>query len=156
MSSLENPLSTAIRPAHRGDTARIWELIQELAEYEKLTHTLAGSAELLGRHVFDEYRAVVFVAECEGEIVGYSLSFPIYSTFRTRPALWLEDLYVTPKARGRGFGKALLAHLIAYCRECEVSRLDWSVLDWNTPAIEFYRAMGADLLPDWRICRMSF
>lgn len=150
------PVLNRIRPAERRDMSRIWALIQELADYERLSDTVTGNAALLERHVFDEGRAVVFVYELENVLVGYSLSFPIYSTFRTRPALWLEDLYVTPSARGNGIGKALLSHLFEYCRECGLARLDWSVLNWNEPAIGFYQSMGAEVMPDWRICRVSF
>jgi len=145
-----------IRPAERTDIPRIWALIQELADYERLTHAVTGNAVLLERHIFDETRCLVFVIEADGEVVGYLLSFPIYSTFRTLPALWLEDLYVTPAMRGKGYGKALLMHLFQYCRDNGLGRLDWSVLDWNEPSIKFYQAMGADVMPDWRICRVSF
>jgi GNAT superfamily N-acetyltransferase len=127
-----------------------------LAEYERLTHAVTGDAETLAKHVFDEERAIVFVYELGGEIIGYTLSFPLYSTFRTCPGLWLEDLYVTPSFRGKGYGKALLTHLIEHCRENGLGRLDWSVLSWNEPAVGFYQAMGAEVMPDWRICRLSF
>jgi len=145
-----------IRPAERKDTPRIWSLICELAEYERLSHAVTGSLEALERHIFDDRYCSVFVYVEAGEVIGYTLSFPIYSTFRTLPAIWLEDLYVTPGHRGRGFGKALLTNLIEYCRANNYSRLDWSVLSWNEPSIEFYRSMGAEVMPDWRICRISF
>jgi GNAT superfamily N-acetyltransferase len=145
-----------IRPAERKDIPRIWELIQELAEYERLTHAVTGNVDQLERHVFDDAMAIVFVFEVNDEIVGYTLSFPIYSTFRTLPGLWLEDLYVTPSHRCKGFGKALLTHLIAYCQVKGLGRLDWSVLSWNEPSIGFYQSMGAEVMPDWRICRISF
>ncbi len=88
-------------------------------------------------------------------MVGYALSFPTYSTFRTQPGLWLEDIYVTPAERGRGLGKAMLLHLIEEGRRAGLGRIEWSVLDWNQPAIDFYASLGADVLPDWRICRVS-
>lgn len=145
-----------IREAERRDVARIWALIQELADYERLTHAVTGNAELLEKHIFDDRHAIVFVFEVEGEVAGYTLSFPIYSTFRTLPGLWLEDLYVTPSARGKGYGKALLTHLIEYCKANKLGRLDWSVLSWNEPSIGFYQSMDAEVMPDWRICRLSF
>lgn len=145
-----------IRAAERKDVPRVWALIQELADYERLAHAVTGNASDLERHIFDERLCLVFVLEKDEEVIGYTLSFPIYSTFRTAPGLWLEDLYVTPSERGKGFGKALLLHLLRYCRENGLARLDWSVLDWNEPSIEFYKAMGADVMPDWRICRVSF
>jgi len=145
-----------IRQAERADVPRIWALIQELADYERLSHAVTGNVELLERHIFDDGHCLVFVFELDGEVVGYSLSFPLYSTFRTQPGLWLEDLYVTPSLRGKGYGKALLEHLMEYCREKGLGRLDWSVLSWNEPSIGFYQAMGAEVMPDWRICRVSF
>ncbi|MDR3689654.1 MAG: GNAT family N-acetyltransferase [Fimbriimonas sp.] len=145
-----------IRPAERKDVLRIWSLIGELADYERLAEFVTGNAEALERHIFDDRYCTVFVCEVEGEVVGYTLSFPIYSTFRTLPCVWLEDIYVTPSFRGRGFGKALLTNLIEYCRAHGFGRLDWSVLSWNEPSIQFYQSMGAEVMPDWRICRIAF
>ena len=145
-----------IRPAERKDTTRIWELIQELADYEKLSHAVTGSADVLEKHLFDEKICRVFVFELDGVVIGYTLSFPTYSTFRTLPGMWLEDLYVTPEHRGKGFGKAMLNNLIDHCQNNHLGRLEWSVLDWNEPSIQFYKSMGADVMPDWRICRISF
>ena len=145
-----------IRSAVRADVSRIWELINELAEYERLTHAVTGNANSLEAHIFDDKFCSVNVLEVDGAILGYTLCVPIYSTFRTQPGLWLEDLYVTPTARKKGYGKALLANLIDFCKTNNLGRLEWSVLDWNESAIGFYRAMGADVMPDWRICRISF
>ncbi len=145
-----------IRPAERKDISRIWDLINELAEYEKLSHAVTGGCEALEKHVFDDRLCTVFVIEDEGTVVGYTLSFPTYSTFRTLPGVWLEDLYVTPTHRGKGLGKALLHNLVEYCRIQGLGRLEWSVLDWNEPAVQFYIAQGADVMPDWRTCRISF
>ncbi len=145
-----------IRQAERSDIPRIWDLINELADYERLSHAVTGNVELLEKHVIDEKRCIVFVYEVDGVVLGYTLSFPIYSTFRTGPGIWLEDLYVTPDARGKGYGKALLTYLMDHCKENGYCRLDWSVLSWNEPSIGFYQAMGAEVMPDWRICRMSF
>jgi len=146
-----------VRPATRADIPRVWELVVELADYERLLDAVTGDAALLERHAIDEERIEVFVAENpEGLVVGYTISFPSYSTFRTQPGLWLEDLYVTPSYRGHGYGKALLTNLIEFCREQGFGRLEWSVLDWNEPSILFYQAMGATVMPDWRICRVSY
>lgn len=140
--------------ANREDIACVWALVLELAEYERLSHTVIGTAELLERHTFDDNLIEVFVAESDGEIVGYSISFRSFSTFRAQPGIWLEDLYVTPEERGKGHGKALLQNLIDLCRTRGYGRLEWSVLDWNEPSIRFYEAMGAQILDDWKICRM--
>ncbi len=142
-----------IRPANREDVPRIWELVNELADYEHLP--TSGDADSLARHAFDENIVTTFVAEEAGRIIGYSISFPTYSTFRCLPGMWLEDIYVTPGCRGKGYGKALLMNLVEVCRNRGCARLEWSVLDWNEPSIRFYEAMGADVLPDWRICRVS-
>jgi GNAT superfamily N-acetyltransferase len=145
-----------IRPAAPVDAGEIFRLIGALAEYEKLEHLLAGSAEALHEHLFGwRPYAEVIVAERDAGLVGYALFFHWYSTFLTAPGLYLEDLFVDPAHRRRGIGGALLAHVarIAVDRQC--ARLQWTVLDWNEPAIAFYRARGAEVLPDWRVCRVS-
>jgi len=145
-----------IRPATREDIPQVWELVKELAEYERLGHTVTGSAADLERYAFDEKILEVFVAEKTGQVVGYSISFASFSTFRAQPGIWLEDLYVTPSQRGNGYGKALIQNLMRTCETRGYGRLEWSVLDWNESAIRFYEAMGGTILPDWRICRVSF
>lgn len=145
-----------IRPAIRDDLPRVWELVNELADYEHLSHTVSGSAADLERYAFDEKVIDVFVAEKSGQVVGYSISFASFSTFRAQAGIWLEDLYVTPSERGNGYGKALIQNLMRTCETRGFGRLEWSVLDWNESAIRFYEAMGATVLPDWRICRVSF
>lgn len=149
-------MAYAIRPAERQDVARIWELINELAEYERLQSAVIGRADLLESHIFDQKLCQVTVLEEDGAVVGYTLCVPTYSTFRTQPGLWLEDLYITPSCRAKGYGKALLTSLTEQCRREGLGRLEWAVLDWNEPAIQFYKRMGADVMPDWRICRISF
>ena len=145
-----------IRDATESDVPRIWELVLELAEYERLTHTVTGSDQQFSEALFgDAPICRCWVTEADGRIVGYALTFSTYSTFRTRRGVWLEDLYVTPSHRGCGLGKALLAHVISWAREQGAARIEWSVLDWNAPAIEFYRRMEAELLEDWRFCRIS-
>jgi GNAT superfamily N-acetyltransferase len=147
--------ANAVRAATRADVPRIWELVRELAEYERLSHTVVGDAHQLERHAFDERLVDMYVAEEEGLVVGYTISFRTFSTFRTQPGIWLEDLYVTPSCRGKGHGKALLLNLMRIRQEEGYGRLEWSVLDWNEPSIRFYEAMGATLLPDWKICRVD-
>jgi GNAT superfamily N-acetyltransferase len=135
----------------------LFELIQELAHFEHLASQVTGSANELARDLFGERRAAeALVAERDGRVLGFALFFTTYSTFLTRPGLYLEDLYVRESERGRGIGKALLERLIELARERGAGRLEWSVLDWNANAITFYEKMGATVLPDWRICRVTF
>lgn len=147
-----------IRPAEPDDVPAIVDLIRKLAEYEKLLDEMEASTESLREHLFGERpwcSALVAEDEAEPRIVGYALFYPCYSSFKSCPALFLEDLYVTPAARGRGHGKALLQGVAAVARERGAARMDWNVLDWNQPAIDFYRALGAKLLGDWRVCRID-
>lgn len=142
-----------IRPALREDLPRIWELILELADYEKLLHKVDGSLEQLERDFEQAFQSTVAV---EGdEIIGYTLWFTNYSTFRTKPGIYLEDLYVSPSHRGKGIGKALLHDLFQRAEAKNYGRVEWSVLDWNQTAINFYRSQGAEILEDWRICRVT-
>jgi len=142
-----------IRPALREDLPRIWDLILELADYEKLLHKVDGSLEQLNRDFEKAFQSTVVV---EGdEIIGYTLWFTNYSTFRTKPGIYLEDLYVSPSHRGKGIGKALLHDLFQRAEEKNYGRVEWSVLDWNQSAIDFYRSQGAEILEDWRICRVT-
>lgn len=145
-----------LRPARASDVPAIWALILELAEYERLSEAVDGSAEALADHLFGPSpRVEAWVAEAEGTLVGYTLFFSTYSTFRTRPGIWMEDLYVTPAWRGRGIGLALFHQVRRLANERGCARMEWSVLDWNSPAINFYARQGAILLPDWRICRLD-
>ena len=143
-----------IRPGTARDAATITALIRGLADYERLP--LQTTAGAIRRHGFGRRRHFeTLIARLGGRPVGLALYTFTYSTFLARPTLWLEDLFVIPEARGRGAGLALLRALarIAVRRGC--GRLEWSVLDWNRPAIEFYEKLGATVLPDWRICRMT-
>jgi GNAT superfamily N-acetyltransferase len=146
-----------LRAAEPRDAAAIVGLITELAEFERLTHLLEVTPASLRTHLFGPRPAAeCVVAEAEGgELVAFALFFTNFSTFLGRPGLYLEDLYVRPAQRGGGLGRALLVHLarLALSRGC--GRFEWSVLDWNTPAISFYERMGATLLPEWRICRVT-
>ncbi|AFY91429.1 GNAT family N-acetyltransferase [Chamaesiphon minutus] len=145
-----------IRAAEEKDVDIIFELIRGLAEYEKLTDRVTGNTEQLRSHLFgDRPYAEVIVAELDDLGIGFALFFHSYSTFLTQPGLYLEDVFVRPEYRRQGVGKALMTTVakIAHDRGC--GRLEWSVLDWNQNAIEFYQSLGATVLPDWKICRMS-
>jgi GNAT superfamily N-acetyltransferase len=145
-----------IRPAQEQDVDTIFELILGLAAYEKLTDRVTGSSDLLRSHLFGErpYTEAI-VAELEERIVGFGLFFHSYSTFLTQPGLYLEDVFVLPEYRRQGVGKALMNSVIKIARDRGCGRLEWSVLDWNQSAIEFYQSLGATILPDWKICRMT-
>jgi GNAT superfamily N-acetyltransferase len=145
-----------IRFAQAEDAPTLFHLINALAEYEKLSHCVTGSAEALGNHLFGDRPCIeAIVAEVGGRSVGFALFFTNYSTFLTKPGLYLEDLFVLPDYRSQGIGKALLSYLAKLVLERNYGRLEWSVLDWNEPAIGFYQRMGATVLPDWRICRVT-
>jgi GNAT superfamily N-acetyltransferase len=145
-----------IRPAQEQDIDAIFDLIRGLAAYEKLSDRVTGNSELLRSHLFGErVYAEAIVAELGAQTVGFALFFPTYSTFLTQPGIHLEDVFVQPEYRRQGVGKALMTAIakIAHDRGC--GRLEWSVLDWNQNAIEFYQRFGATVLPDWKTCRMS-
>ncbi len=145
-----------LRPAEPRDVGAIVGLIRELAEFEQLTHLLQVTPESLHPHLFGARPVVeAQVAEAGGEVVAFALYFTNFSTFLARPGLYLEDLYVRPALRGRGIGEALLARLGAIAVERGYGRFEWSVLDWNANAIRFYEKMGATVMPDWRICRIT-
>lgn len=145
-----------LRPAEPRDVSAIVGLIRELAEFEALTHLLQVTPETLHPHLFGERPVVeAQVAEAEGEVVAFALFFTNFSTFLSRPGLYLEDLYVRPALRGRGIGEALLSRLGSIAVERGYGRFEWSVLDWNENAIRFYERMGATVMPDWRICRIA-
>lgn len=145
-----------IRPANPDDVAAIFGLIKALAEYEKLSHRVTGNVDSLQEHLFGTRPyAEAIVAEADSLIVGFALFFPNYSTFLTKPGIYLEDVFVLPEYRRQGIGKALLIYLGKLALERDVGRLEWSVLDWNQSAIDFYQTMGAKVLPDWRICRVT-
>ncbi len=149
-------LSLQLREAQPDDVETIFGLIQELADYEQLSDQVAGSAELLETHLFGAVPyARVILAEYGPEVAGFALYFFNYSTFLTRPGLYLEDLYVRPAHRGRGVGRALLVRVAAIAVEQGCGRVDWSVLDWNEPAVGFYQKMGATVFREWRICRLT-
>jgi GNAT superfamily N-acetyltransferase len=145
-----------IRPATRADSATILELIRALADYERLSADVVATEASIARALFDAPPAAhTLLAVSDGAIVGFALYFFNFSTFLGQPGLYLEDLFVRPEVRGRGFGQALLAELarIAVARGC--GRMEWSVLDWNTPSIAFYRSLGAQPLSDWTTFRLT-
>jgi GNAT superfamily N-acetyltransferase len=145
-----------LRSAEPRDLDAIVGLIGELAEFEQLTHLLEVTPDKLAPHLFGERPvAECVVGEVGGQIVAFALFFTNFSTFLARPGLYLEDLYVRPAQRGSGLGKALLQHLGRLAAERGCGRFEWSVLDWNANAIAFYESLGATVLPDWRICRIS-
>ena len=144
-----------IRPATPTDTATIAALIRGLAEYERLTQYVTLEEGRLREHLFGPRPyAEVLLAEEAGEVVGYALFFPNYSTFRAEPTLYLEDLFVRPEHRGKGHGKALLRALARLAVERGCPRLDWAVLHWNEPALAFYRALGAVPMDAWTVYRL--
>lgn len=146
----------SLRAAELRDVQAIVRLVRELAEFEHLTDELELTVEGLARHLFGDHPAAeAVVAEVDGQVVAYALYFTNFSTFLGRPGLYLEDLYVQPAHRGAGVGQALLRHLADLALARDYGRFEWSVLDWNEAAIGFYRRMGATVLPDWRICRVS-
>jgi GNAT superfamily N-acetyltransferase len=144
-----------IRPATRDDVPILFDLIGALAEYEQLSDQVVGSPAELEKHLCDQHYAEALIAEWEEKPVGFALFFHNYSTFRTQPGLYLEDLFVRPEYRRQGIGSALLRSLAKIALERGCGRFEWAVLDWNEPAIAFYQRMGADVLPDWRICRVT-
>jgi GNAT superfamily N-acetyltransferase len=145
-----------IRPATEDDVPIILSLIRELAEYERLSHEVVATEGLLRESLFGERRgAEVLIACCKGAPAGFALFFHSFSTFLGRPGIYLEDLYVKPKFRGRGIGRALLAHLARLAKERGCGRLEWAVLDWNEPAIKLYKSIGAVPMDEWTVYRVT-
>lgn len=149
-------MSVTIRAATRQDIDLIHGFIAALAAYERLSHEARADKAELARHLFGERpMAEVLIAEHGGAAVGFALFFHNFSTFEGKPGLYLEDLFVAPEARGAGAGKALLAHLAKLAVERGCARLEWSVLDWNQPAIDFYRSIGARPMDEWTVNRVD-
>ena len=148
-------MSLVIRDAARADTPLILGFINALAVYEKLEHESVATEADLARDLFGSSPNVFCqIAEWDGAPVGFALWYYTYSTFQGRHGIWLEDLFVYPEQRGRGIGKALLADLARRCLREDLGRLEWNVLDWNQPSIDFYQSQGAIFLDDWRRCRV--
>lgn len=153
-------MTIAIRPATPVDLPLIAELIRDLAEYEKLAHEVRFDEAVLGEKLFGQNGghgpyAEVVIGELDGAPQGFALFFHNFSTFEGKPGIYLEDLFVRPEARGSGLGKALLAHLAMLATQRDCARLEWSVLDWNEPAIGFYQKLGARLMDDWTVMRVD-
>ena len=145
----------SVRPARPGDEVALFELVKALSVYEKLSHKVTGTSAQLGKDLFGEGPSIeALLAEVEGKAVGFALFFGNYSTFLTRPGVYLEDLFVLQEYRRFGIGRALLAAVKELAQARGAGRLEWSVLNWNQSAIDFYQAFGAEVLPDWRICRV--
>lgn len=145
-----------IRPATVADVPAIRAFIRGLAEYERLLERCVVTEDDLREHCFGpQPRCEVLIADVDGTAAGFALFFHGFSTFDGWPTLWLEDLFVVPERRGRGVGSALIARVAATAVARRCSRFEWSVLDWNAPAIGFYRGLGARLLDEWTICRLE-
>ena len=149
-------MTISIRPATAADLPLIAQLIRDLAEYERLAHEVRFDDEVLRAKLFGPRPyAEVVIGEIDGKPQGFALFFHNFSTFEGRPGIYLEDLFVRPEARGSGLGKALLSHLAALAVERDCARLEWSVLDWNEPAIGFYKKLGARLMDEWTVMRVD-
>lgn len=149
-------MSLSIRSATRVDISLIGQFIRDLAEYEKLAHAVRFDEAVMVQKLFGPRPyAEVLIGEIDGTPQGFALFFHNFSTFEGRPGIYLEDLFVRPDARGSGLGKALLARLAALAVERDCARLEWSVLDWNTPAIDFYKALGAKMMDEWTVMRVD-
>src|SRR5260221_14682122 len=149
-------MSLTIRRALSDEAGLVLSLVRELAEYEKLLHEVeASGADIAGALFGENPRLFCDIACWNGEPAGFAVWFINFSTFSGRSGIYLEDLFVRPALRGKGIGKALLAHLAKQCVENGWSRLQWSVLDWNTPSIEFYKSLGAVLMDEWTVCRVG-
>ncbi|UVO31263.1 GNAT family N-acetyltransferase [Bradyrhizobium arachidis] len=149
-------MSLVIRRARPGEAGLVLAFVRELAEYEKLRHELEATEADIAEALFSD-NPLLFcdIAEWNAEPVGFAVWFLNFSTFSGRHGIYLEDLFVRPSHRGKGIGKALLVHLARECVANGWSRLQWSVLDWNTPSIEFYKSLGAVMMDDWTLCRVT-
>jgi GNAT superfamily N-acetyltransferase len=153
MKNMEN---FRVRPATAGDVAVIIDFIRQLAAYEKLEHMVGGNDRMMREALFGAHPSCeCVIAEERGEPVGFALYFTTFSTFLCKPGIYLEDLFVVPAVRGKGYGKLLLKHLarLAQARDC--GRFEWRVLDWNEPSINFYKSLGAIIMPEWHLVRMT-
>ena len=149
-------MTLSIRPASATDISLIAQFIRDLAEYERLAHEVRFDEAVLEAKLFGTRPyAEVLIGEIDGSPQGFALFFHNFSTFEGRPGIYLEDLFVRPDARGSGLGKALLGTLAGLAVERDCARLEWSVLDWNTPAIDFYKALGATPMDEWTVYRVD-
>lgn len=149
-------MTLSIRPAANADLPLIAQFIRDLAEYEKLAHEVRFDEEALGERLFGARPyAEVLIGEIDGEPQGFALFFHNFSTFEGKPGVYLEDLFVRPEARGSGLGKALLQRLAQIAVERDCARLEWAVLDWNEPSIQFYKSLGAKMMDEWTVMRVD-
>jgi GNAT superfamily N-acetyltransferase len=145
-----------IRFAEIEDSSTILKLIKEIAAYEKLSHSVINNEDLVRKYLFGKQKfAEVLIAEYGDSPVGFALFFHNYSTFVGKPGIYLEDLFVMPEMRGKGIGKMLFLELVKIANEKDCGRVEWSVLNWNTPAIEFYKSMGAVPMDEWTVYRLT-
>ena len=145
-----------IRFATERDVSKILFFIKELAEYEKMSDEVVATEDMLRKELFEKKNAeVIFALDDNENEVGFALFFTTFSTFLGRAGIHLEDLYVLPEARGHGYGKALLKHLARLCVERGCGRLEWTCLNWNTPSLDFYRALSAETMDEWTSLRVS-
>ncbi len=150
------PDSLHLRSATAADAPLVLSFIRELAEYEKILHRVTATEDRIRETIFgSEPCADVVLAYLGDEPVGFAVYFTIFSTFRAERGMYLEDLFVRPQARGSGVGRALLAHVAAAAVNRGCAKMEWTVLDWNEPAIRFYNSLGAQMLDDWRVFRLS-
>ena len=149
-------MSIAIRAAQPADSALIFALVCELADYENLQTQVDAKPEEIAAALFAPApRVFCDIAEWNGEPAGFAVWFLNFSTFRGRHGLYLEDVFVRPEFRGRGIGKALMARLAQRCVDDGLARFEWAVLDWNGPSIAFYKSIGAQVMDEWKICRLT-
>lgn len=149
-------MSLTIRPARPADADVIFALVRELADYENLQGEVDATPERIAAALFaPEPRLYCDIADWNGEPAGFSVWFLNFSTFRGRHGLYVEDLFVRPTFRGKGIGKALMRRLAQRCVDEGFARFEWAVLDWNSPSIAFYKSIGAQVMDEWKICRLS-
>jgi len=144
-----------IRFALAEDVPIILQFIKELAEYEKMLHSVVATEELLHEWIFEKQKAEVLIGEYDGEAIGFAVFFHNFSTFMGRSGMYIEDLYINPSMRGKGFGKIMFRQLAKLAVERGCGRLDWWCLDWNHPGISFYLSLGAQPMSDWTVYRIS-
>ena len=144
-----------IRKANEQDVSTILDLIKQLAEYEKMLDDVVATEELLRKNIFVKKMVEVIIAEEDEKPIGFALYFHNFSSFLGKPGIYLEDLFVIPECRGKGYGKKLLIELAKIAQERDCGRLEWAVLDWNTPSIEFYKSLGAKPMDEWTVFRLT-
>ena len=148
-------MELTFRKAERSDIKLILQFIKELAEYEKMSDDVSATEELIAEWMFDKQTAEVFFAMEDDHEIGYALFFQNFSTFYGKAGIYLEDLYVKPEYRGKGYGKAILKQLAKIANERNCGRMEWCCLDWNQPSIDFYLSIGAQQLNDWTLYRVT-